>query len=115
MMKKSFGVLLALLFSLLLAQSVSAVNYLAVNKPLKLDILKSTVNGVEFKIKSKAAIAPKSLDCGTWFVVPRGHEDYKVLTAFLLTAFATKKKIDIEYDDDFTECLVPVDSVTLYQ
>ncbi len=111
--KKIWGIVGVLFLSLFFTQSVMAELVMA-NKKLKLELLKSTPDGVEFKIKSKVAITPSS-QCENWFIIPRLHEDYKVLTAFLLTASATKKKIDIEFDDVSQECLVPVSSLVIYQ
>lgn len=115
-MNKSCLWIVAFLFFFLCVVQVSfAQNWIFANNNLKLRSLAATPEGLEFTIKSpkNIPVAPNS-SCLNEFIVPKVHEDYDLLAAFLLTASAKKKKVGIVYDDDSTECQVEVQSVVVY-
>ena len=115
MKKNSLWIAIFLLLALCIAQNSFAVSWVFNNTSLKVENLAVTSEGVEFKIKTRRGVivAPNS-SCANEFIIPRGQLDYDMLAAFLLTAYAKRKKIGIAYDNDSVECMVPVDSVVLY-
>lgn len=92
MKKKNFLVAVCMVGSLLFAGQLQAE---WANSSLKLASVAMTPGGVEFTIKNN--IAP---ECDNEFLVPIGHNDFNLMAAFLLTASAQKKKIDIDYDGE---------------
>jgi hypothetical protein len=116
MMKKKWGFVIGLFFLFSLVQDVCAENWVESEDRLRLAKVSSTALGLEFKIRNITPVsAPNSICNDTnWFVIPRAHPDFNVLSALVITASATGKKISVVFDHDSVECLVPVDSVTIY-
>ena len=112
---KCLGVVLSLFFLLCIAQNSLAQTWVYANDNLKIENLASTSEGLEFKLRenSHTVLAPNS-SCDNEFIIPRGHLDYDMLAAFMLTALARNMKIGIYYDDDSVECKVEVNSVIVY-
>jgi hypothetical protein len=113
MRKKMWCTLITLFLFPVFTGSAKAEPWQLAGKKLKIEQMATTDAGLEFKVKGNVAVAPAS-SCVNWFIVPRGHADFNVLTSFLLTASAAKKKIDFVFDYGSQECMVPVDSIILY-
>jgi hypothetical protein len=115
MKKNSLWIAIFLLFALCIAQNSFAESWIFNNTNLKVENLAVTSEGVEFKIKTRLRlIVALNSSCTNEFIIPRGQLDYDMLAAFLLTAYAKKKKVGIVFDNDSVECMVPVNSVVLY-
>lgn len=115
MKKNSLWIGFFLLLSLCIVQNSFAATWVFNNTNLKVENLAVTSEGVEFKIKTRRSLTVAlNSSCTNEFIIPRGQLDYDMLAAFLLTAYAKRKKVGIVYDDDSVECMVPVNSVVLY-
>lgn len=98
---------------LCLVQISLAETWVLTEKKRKIKHLAQTSTGLEFALKGIYDLTPNS-SCHNEFIILKDHENYNTLTAFLLTAYAKKKYVDLFFDNDSTDCQVTVDSVVLH-
>ena len=115
MKHRCFMITLGLLVSMLFASKLFAME--AVGN-WKINYLSVTSEGIEFKLKAKQDYTLHET-CKNSFFLPNTHAEYDLLAAFLLTASAQKKKVEVVYDETAIDpqdppCMVEITSLTIY-
>ncbi len=108
--------LMILTIFIMVASNSSAEDFMY-EEGVQLEGLDVRSTGIEFKVKKivkkkKINITPNS-SCQNSFIISPATDQFDALGAYLLAAKMKKKKINIEFDLDSTECWVPVKGVGL--